>query len=101
MKPVVIHNDAKAELDDAVSYYEAREKGLGLDLQTEVETGVLKLRKYPIVFPPHKNSGFRKYFVERFPYTIFFMELPEIIWVAAIAHTSRRPSYWRNRSLND
>ena len=101
MKSVVIHDEAKAELDVAIAYYEAEQKGLGLDLQTEVEKGVLKIRQFPIVFPPHKNSGFRKYFVERFPYTIFFMELPEIIWVAAIAHGSRRPNYWRKRSFGD
>ncbi len=101
MKPVVVHDDAKAELDDAVAYYEGREKGLGLDLQQEVESGVLKIRKYPIIFPPHKTSGFRKYFVERFPYTIFFMEMQDAIWVAAIAHGSRRPNYWRNRSFTN
>jgi toxin ParE1/3/4 len=39
----------------------------------------------------------RKCFVRRFPYTIFYLELAEQIWIAAVAHQRRRPGYWRNR----
>jgi len=53
-------------LDAAISYYEERGKGLGLDLQDKVEHGVREIRKSPESWPPHKRSGFRKYFAERF-----------------------------------
>ena len=33
MNPAVIHSEARAELDAAISFYESRAKGLGLDLQ--------------------------------------------------------------------
>jgi hypothetical protein len=39
----------------------------------------------------------RKCFVRRFSYTIFYLELAEQIWIAAVAHQRRRPGYWRNR----
>lgn len=97
MKPVVIHSAARAELDEAMAFYESRASGLGIDLQSKVEAAVAKIQESPEMWPPHKRSGFRKYFVERFPFMVFYMELVDCIWVAAIAHGSRRPDYWRRR----
>jgi hypothetical protein len=68
-------------------------------LEAKVEQAVLAIQKAPESWPPHKHSGFRKYFVERFPFTVFYLEMPDCIWVAAIAHVSRRPGYWTNRQL--
>ena len=97
MKPVLIHREARAELDDAMAFYESRARGLGLDLQAKVENAVAKIRRNPGAWPPHKNSGFRRRSTDRFPFAVFYMEMPDCIWIAAIAHTSRRPGYWRSR----
>jgi hypothetical protein len=35
--------------------------------------------------------------MERFPYLIFFLELPDCFWIAAIAHGARQPDYWKER----
>jgi toxin ParE1/3/4 len=80
-----------------MEFYESRAAGLGLDLQAKIKNAVAKIQQNPDAGPPHKRSGFRKYFVDRFPFTIFYMELPDSIWVAAIAHGRRRPDYWKRR----
>ena len=36
--------------------------------------------------------------LERFPYLIFFLELPDCIWLAAVAHGAREPDYWKHRT---
>ena len=97
MKPVIVHSAARAELDEAMAYYESRTKGLGLDLQSKVEEAVTKIQESPGSWPPHKHTGFRKCFVERFTFTVFYLEMVECIWVVAIAHGSRRPDYWKRR----
>ncbi|MBE7499823.1 MAG: type II toxin-antitoxin system RelE/ParE family toxin [Verrucomicrobiales bacterium] len=99
MKPALIHSQARAELDAAISFYESRAAGLGLDLQAKVEDGVRAIQRSPESWPPHKQTGFRKYFVERFPYTLYYLEMPDCIWIAAVAHGSRRPGYWMGRQL--
>ncbi len=99
MKPAVIHSEARAELEAAISFYESRARGLGLDLQVKVESAVRAIQKSPESWPPHKRSGFRKYFVERFPFIVFYLELTECIWIVAVAHGSRRPGYWRQRQF--
>lgn len=97
MKPIEFHVAAKAELEDAVSFYESRAKGLGLDLVEKVRDAVGKIQRNPDAWPPHHRTKFRKLFTARFPYTIFYLELSDLTWIVAVAHASRRPGYWSNR----
>ena len=98
MKPVVFHPDAEAELDAAMAYYENQRPGLGLDLQAEVERSIGRIRRIPRLFPLHDEKGLRKSPVRRFPYVIFYLELDDRIWIAAVAHQRRRPGYWGHRT---
>jgi toxin ParE1/3/4 len=100
VKPIVIHSAARAELDDAIAFYEKCARGLGLDLQLKVQEAIKKIQRRPESWPPHKDTGFRKYFLKRFPFTVFYVELGDRIWIGAIAHTSRRPDYWKRRAQN-
>lgn len=97
MKPVEFHAAARAELDDAVTFYESRAKGLGLDFMEKIRDAVSRIQGNPEAWPPHRRGGFRKLFAVRFPYTIFYLELHDVIWIVAIAHGSRRPDYWCKR----
>jgi toxin ParE1/3/4 len=97
VKPVVIHSAARAELDEAMAFYENCAQGLGIDLQLKVQEAVESIQHSPDSWPPHKRSGLRKYFVQRFPFTLFYINFPDHIWIVAIAHTSRRPDYWKRR----
>ena len=98
MKPVIFHPDAVVELRAAVAYYEQQRPGLGNDLQREVERVIGRIQQHPQWFPRHNEAGLRKCFVRRFPYTIFYLELADQIWIAAVAHQRRRPGYWRHRT---
>jgi toxin ParE1/3/4 len=97
VKPVVVHGAARAELDEAMGFYESQASGLGLDLVTKVEKAVVAIRRHPEHWPKHKDTAFRKFFVERFPFTVFYLNLADCIWIVAVAHSSRRPGYWHRR----
>ena len=43
------------------------------------------------------KRGIRRIFVDRFPYSIVFVQRDDEIEVLAFAHRKRRPGYWRNR----
>ena len=47
MKPVVIHSQARAELDEAMAFYEQQKARLGLDLQGEVERAIGTIQENP------------------------------------------------------
>jgi toxin ParE1/3/4 len=98
MKPVIIHREAKAELDEAIGWYNDKQDGLGLDLQEEVENAVVRIERDSGVGASYRNTDFRFCHVKRFPYILYYLELDDYLWVAAIAHERRRPGYWRKRS---
>lgn len=98
MKPVVFHQDAEAELDAAMAYYEGQRSGLGLDLQSDIARTIGRVQQHPQLFPLHNEGNLRKSPARRFPYVIFYLELEEHIWIAAVAHQRRRPGYWAYRA---
>lgn len=97
MKPVIFHPRARAELDQAVAYYEKRKAGLGLDLQADIEEAVQAIRVNPLLGSPYKRSGLRHWILRRFPYVIFYADSEHVLWIAAVALGSRRPNYWIRR----
>ena len=96
MKHIIVHSEAELELWEAVGYYETKCVGLGLDLEQEVSRAFINIQAAPRRWPARKY-GTRCHLFPRFPYAIYYLELQDIIWVVAIAHTSRRPYYWRKR----
>ncbi len=99
MKPVIIHGQARMELDEAMAFYDQQKSGLGPALQGAVERAVEAIQQNPKLGAPYKNTEFRYYVVRRFPYVIFYVELMDAIWIVAVAHGKRRPGYWRRRRM--
>jgi toxin ParE1/3/4 len=97
VKPVVFHPAARAEVDEAMAFYEGRATVLGLDFRSTVEDAVSKIQLSPQTWPSHKDTGFRKFVMNRFPFNVFYLEKADSIWIAAVAHHKRRPDYWAGR----
>jgi toxin ParE1/3/4 len=96
MKPAIVHADAERELMEAAEFYEKRVEGLGLDFLEEFDAAKLAIRTSPQLWSPSRH-GTRRYLMHRFPYSVIYLILPDHIWIVAVAHTSRRPFYWKER----
>ncbi len=96
MKPVIFHPHAEFEFDHSVGFYESKQKGLGLDFEREVIRSISAITEDPQRWPYYKFS-LRKYLLTRFPFQIYFLDLPDNIWIVAVSHNSRKPDYWKNR----
>jgi toxin ParE1/3/4 len=96
VKQVIIDSEAEIELSESVDFYEGRVPGLGLEFARAARQAVGAIQADPDRFPLRKN-GTRRLVMERFPFVIHYVELPETIWILAFAHASRRPGYWRRR----
>jgi toxin ParE1/3/4 len=97
VKPVLFHAAAEAELHDAIAFYESRRAGLGLSFQSEVEHVVDLIQQHPDRWAGYKNTVYRKLSLDRFPFSVFYLELEDVIWIAALAHQKRKPGYWLHR----
>jgi toxin ParE1/3/4 len=93
------HPEAQAELDAAIAYYEERRSGLGLDLQAEVQAAVDLIQRNPQLCPLHKDTAYRKRVLNRFPYTVFYLDREDSTWIMAVAHQKRKPGYWASRTI--
>ena len=98
MKPLAFDPGAISDLQEAASYYEAQTEGAGEWFEVDVDRAFQKLQANPQHSPKVGRTAFRKYLTRRFHYIIYFLERPAYIWVAAVAHPSRRPGYWRGRT---
>lgn len=98
---LIVLDDAEAELEEATLWYEAQRPGLGREFRAAVAEAMDRLTGTPGVALPvprvSPETGARRVFVKRFPYSIVFFLHGEELWVVAFAHQHRRPGYWRNR----
>jgi hypothetical protein len=90
--------EAEAELDDAISGYEAIVPGLGIRLKEEAKTVVSWIANHP-EFPRIRRHDYRRVNFKIFPYYIAYVIHDQIVWILAIAHTARRPEYWISRTI--
>lgn len=87
---------AKAELDDAVDYYNRERAGLGYEFLWEVFFAIDRIKQFPQAWQVFHDNA-RRYPVRRFPYGIIYLRENDLILVLAIAHLHREPDYWIDR----
>ena len=93
-----IHRLAIAEIDHEVDYYEARQTGLGAELEDDLDRVFMTILRFPEAAPQWTNRPDRRVAVlDRFPFTIPYQIKGDEIVILAVAHTSRRPGYWSRR----
>lgn len=97
MKTANFHDDAIAELNEAVEYYESQCTGLGRELRLATEATIAQIESHPTRWPIYKDTLARHCLVRRFPYVIYYLDEPDRIWILAVAHGKRRPDYWQSR----
>ncbi len=97
MKPLTIHSDAEAELRSAATYYESQRDGLGREFLREFDAATVWIQQNVEAHPETIDRQPRKRRLARFPYTVHYAVLDEMIWIAAVAHQKRRPGYWSRR----
>lgn len=101
MVSVRVEPEAAEDLVAAAEWYEARKPGLGRAFVNAVDRAIERIETLPhagLTVPGVDASlRVRRVFTERFPYSVVFVLVSDVILVIAIAHMKRRPDYWRSR----
>ena len=90
------HPEAEAELNDAVDYYDACQKGLGLEFAREVHIAIKSICDFPLAWTP-LSPNTRRRLLRRFPYGVAYQFKAGEIVIIAIMQLNRKPDYWRRR----
>ncbi len=90
------HEDAEAEFDRAVEYYEDSQSGLGLEFAQEVYAAITRVIQFPDAWSPMSKNT-RRCLVSRFPFGVIYQVKSDYVCIIAVADLRRRPNYWRDR----
>ena len=93
---VRFHPEAQAEYLDALRWYRERSPMSAVRFEAEVTRSVEKIRQAPERWTRYFEE-YRRFLLHQFPFEIVYETTPGQIFILAIAHTHRRPGYWKDR----
>ena len=93
---ISFHEDARAEFDETVAFYAMERASLGEGFVHAVEHATGHAQRYPESAAVIRGRV-RRMRVERFPYSVMYSVVGNVIRVLAVAHDRRRPFYWSRR----
>jgi toxin ParE1/3/4 len=90
------HPEAEFEIIEAAAHYESEVPGLGERFGEEVERVIELLLENPKLGAAVEGE-IRHFVLRRFPFSVVYAEVGDILYILAVAHGSRRPGYWSER----
>ncbi len=97
MKPYAFHPAAQLEVDEATAYYRFNNPAVSRNFLDEMSKIILEIRAAPHRLPFESGTRIQRRVFRRFPYKLLYRNDSQEIYILAIAHTSRRPGYWKSR----
>ena len=98
---IVLHSAATRDIAQAAAWYEQQSEGLGQDFVSMIDSALASIIRRPTTWPlwPRvEGAAVHRYLLKRFPYAIGYEIRADEIYVIVVAHTKRRPQFWRRRS---
>lgn len=95
-KQISFHPDVADDIKCSYTWYEEKVKGLGDKFLNELEVGYLSIQRFPDTWA-NFQYGFKRYILNKFPFSILYKVSNEQIFIIAIMHNSRNPNYWKKR----
>jgi len=89
---VVLSSLAQAELEDARGYYNLQQKALGERFKEHIGESIDMIARFPLLYPK-VTDALHRVVVYKFPYSIYYAILDDVVTVVSIAHQHRKPFY--------
>ncbi len=97
-RAIDLHEEAAADYDAAFDWYLERSPDAARAFDTEFEHALGQIAQAPQRWARGSYQTHR-FLLRRFPYLVIYREQGvHTIQVLAIAHTSRKPDYWKHRT---
>lgn len=102
MKPYRNHVEVPTDVDEAATWYEGREPGLGLQFVIAVEEAIAQIVDAPSSWarwpgtPP--ELAIHRFTMNRFPFVIGYIDRDTEVLILVVHHAKRRPLSWLRRA---
>ena len=90
------HWEATRELEESADWYKEPSRSAQRGFVLAVEEAIQKIEEDPGRFP-YVDDRHQSCSVERYPFQIIFRNDDARVFILAVAHSKRRPGYWRDR----
>ncbi len=94
---IIFSPEARLEFEEAEHYYQRQAAHLGKEFYSEVLDALPRLRNWPLACAI-ETGEIRRLTLSRFPYKLLYSVEDDYIYVIAVAHQHREPSYWIARA---
>ncbi len=88
--------EAWLELEAADDWYRQRSPEASVRFLAAIYDGLETIVQSPRRWPRYVH-GTRRFILYRFPFSVVYVDEPTVVSIVAIAHSKRRPGYWRDR----
>jgi toxin ParE1/3/4 len=95
-KPYRFHEAAWQELQAADDWYAERSLDASEDFLSAITDALKNIRSAPQRWPAYLY-GTRRLVLQRFPFSVIYLDDPDIVRIVAVAHAKRKPGYWKRR----
>ncbi len=92
-KEISFHPDVAEDIKVAYLWYEKQLQGLGDRFIVELEDGYSSIFDFPNLWA-NFQYGFKRYILNKFPFSIIYKISNNQIIVVSVMHNSRKPNYW-------
>ncbi|MGA9511397.1 MAG: type II toxin-antitoxin system RelE/ParE family toxin [Candidatus Sulfotelmatobacter sp.] len=90
------HPEAKEEFRSAVRWYRARNLLASSEFRLTVSSAIRLIAESSQRWPKYLH-GTRRLVMRRFPFSVIYLDEPDLVIIVAVAHSKRRPGYWKDR----
>lgn len=97
MKMVRIHPLVFKDVDDAIEWYSQDEGSAVSRFRRQLNDVFREIEQTPKRFVYEPEFDCREAVMMGFPYTVYYREYEDAVWIVACAHQRRRPGYWKDR----
>lgn len=95
--PHEFHRAVYVEIDTAYQWYKQQSARAAREFLDEVEAVLTLIAAHPQRYG-FAAADIREATLSRFPFAVYYRELPDRIRVLSVFHTSRDPNIWQSRS---
>jgi hypothetical protein len=89
---IVVTRLASFEIEESITFYESRKKGLGKEFFIYLKGYLSILKTNPELFILKRKGIFRELPLKKFPFVIIYEIIENEVIIYSIFHTSRNPT---------
>ena len=90
------HFEALAEYEESIRFYRQARPGLQKRFVASVEEAIGRILEHPERWRMIEPD-IRRCLTKIFPFSVIYSVQADTIFIIAVAHSRRKPGYWRNR----